>query len=74
MFRLKNVIDSGSHRVFKLISDNIYCMLIKPTSKQGVNVLGAVQQQDYRFLFDVIEGVMKFVPEKCQFDKNDSNK
>ena len=74
MFRLKNVIDSGSHRVFKLISDNIYCMLIKPTSKQGVNVLGAVQQQDYRFLFDVIEGVMKFVPEKFQFNKNDSNK
>ena len=49
-------------------------MLIKPTSKQGVNVLGAVQQQDYRFLFDVIEGVMKFVPEKFQFNKNDSNK
>ncbi|KAK7830432.1 aspartic proteinase nepenthesin-2 [Quercus suber] len=40
------------------VLDNIYCMLIKPTSEQGVNVLGAVQQQDYRFLFDVIEGVM----------------
>ncbi|KAL0000193.1 hypothetical protein SO802_019795 [Lithocarpus litseifolius] len=62
-------LELGSHRVFKSIIDNIYCMLIRPTSsEEGVNILGAVQQQDYRFLFDVGVGSMQFVPEKCQFN------
>ena len=44
-----------------------YCMFIKPTSsEEDANILGAIQQQDYRFLFDVGAGVMEFVPEKCQ--------
>uniref|UniRef100_A0A7N2L9I1 Uncharacterized protein n=1 Tax=Quercus lobata TaxID=97700 RepID=A0A7N2L9I1_QUELO len=60
-------LDLGSHRVFKLVSENIYFMFIKPTSsEEDANILGAIQQQDYRFLFDVGVGVMEFVPEKCQ--------
>ena len=57
-----------SHRVFKLVDNNIYCMMINPTSQQGSSILGAFQQQDYRFLFDVGTGDMNFVPEKCQLN------
>ncbi|KAL4612544.1 hypothetical protein ACB092_08G208000 [Castanea dentata] len=61
-------LELGSHCVFNSIVDNIYCMLIRSSAVQDVNILGAVQQQDYRFLFDVGAGLMQFVPEKCQFN------
>ena len=57
-----------SYRVFKLVDNNIYCMMINPTSQQGSSILGAFQQQDYRFLFDVGTGDMNFAPEKCQLN------
>ena len=40
-------LEIGSHRVFKLVHKNIYCMMILPTSQQGVNILGAFHQLDY---------------------------
>ena len=60
-------LEIGPERVFKSVSNNIYCMFIKPTSEEDVNILGTIQQQDYRLLFDVVVGEMKFVPDKCQF-------
>ncbi|KAL4612543.1 hypothetical protein ACB092_08G207900 [Castanea dentata] len=61
-------LELGSHRVFNSIEDNIYCMFITSSAVLDVNILGAAQQQDYRFLFDVGAGLMQFVPEKCQFN------
>ena len=40
-------LEIGFHRVFKLVHKNIYCMMILPTSQQGVNILGAFHQLDY---------------------------
>ncbi|XP_030958730.1 aspartic proteinase nepenthesin-1-like [Quercus lobata] len=51
-----NLDQLGSHRVFKLFYDDTFCMFILPTSQQGTNILGAFQQADYQFLFDVGTG------------------
>lgn len=61
-------LEIGSHKLFKSVYENVYCLTIVPTSKQGVNILGAIHQINYRFLFDVGTSEMFFVPKLCQFN------
>lgn len=65
---LRANLELGSHRVFQLFYDDTFCMFILPTSQQGTNILGAFQQADYRFLFDVGTSEMNFIQEKCYFN------
>ena len=44
------------------------CMIIMPINERGPRLLGAFQQVDYRFLFDVKASLLSFAPEKCQFN------
>ncbi|KAL0005719.1 hypothetical protein SO802_013280 [Lithocarpus litseifolius] len=53
------------NRIFSYVTKNILCMFILPIPEQGPNALGAFQQTNYRFLFDVKVGNMYFVREKC---------
>lgn len=61
-------LEIGSHKLFKSVDENVYCLTIIPTSEQEVNILGAIHQINYRFLLDVGTGAMFFVPELCQFN------
>ena len=57
------VVDSKA--VFQVF-DDMFCMAILPINQQGPNLLGAFQQADHRFLFDVGASTMSFVQETCQ--------
>ncbi|GMY21184.1 aspartic proteinase nepenthesin-1-like [Fagus crenata] len=57
------VLDSKG--VFQVIDNNMFCMVILPINELGPSLLGAFQQVDYRFLFDVRASTMSFVPETC---------
>ena len=46
--------------------DNLLCLIFMPTYLDGVNLLGAFQQANHRFLFDVKASKLSFVVEKCQ--------
>ncbi|KAL0011473.1 hypothetical protein SO802_006581 [Lithocarpus litseifolius] len=61
-------LELGAQRVFELFYSNTFCMFIIPTSQQGTNLLGAFQQSDFRFLFDVKAHEMWFVEEKCHLN------
>ncbi|GAB4849983.1 hypothetical protein Ancab_029282 [Ancistrocladus abbreviatus] len=43
-----------------------HCMTILPAQEEGPNILGAFQQVNHRFLYDVGEGTLAFAPENCQ--------
>ncbi|KAL0005726.1 hypothetical protein SO802_013287 [Lithocarpus litseifolius] len=58
-------LELDADRIYRYVGENIFCMLIKPTPAQGKNILGAFQQTNYRFLFDLKTSYMYFVPEKC---------
>ena len=60
-------LDLDSKRIFEVI-DNMLCMIIMPINERGPSLLGAFQQVDYRFLFDVKASLLSFAPEKCQFN------
>ncbi|XP_030958456.1 aspartic proteinase nepenthesin-1-like [Quercus lobata] len=60
-------LDLDSKRIFEVI-DNMLCMIIMPINERGLSLLGAFQQVDYQFLFDVKASLLSFVPEKCQFN------
>ncbi|XP_062003449.1 aspartyl protease AED1-like [Rosa rugosa] len=64
------VLDSKA--VFERFNSN-FCMAIFPTSDLGINILGAFQQANHRFLFDVLKlslygrkSIVSFAPEICQ--------
>ncbi|XP_059435667.1 aspartic proteinase nepenthesin-1-like [Corylus avellana] len=57
------VVDSKA--VFQVF-DDMFCMAILPIYQQGPNILGAFQQANHRFLFDVRASTMSFVQETCQ--------
>ena len=45
------------------------CYNVIPSGDQKLlSLLGAFQQVDYRFLFDVKASLLPFAPEKCQFN------
>lgn len=55
---------STSFQVFKDVNE--ICLMITPTTDtSGVNLLGAFQQVNYRFLFDVGASKLSFAPEIC---------
>ena len=60
-------LDLDSKRIFEVI-DNMLSMIIMPINERGPSLLGAFQQVDYRFLFDVKASLLSFAPEKCQFN------
>lgn len=51
---------------FFLSFEEKFCMLIVASPEPRVDLLGAFQQADNRFLFDVQAGRMSFVPENCR--------
>jgi hypothetical protein len=61
------VVDSKA--VFQVFeNDDMFCMAVLPINEQGPSLLGAFQQADHRFLFDVRASTMSFVRETCQFN------
>ncbi|XP_075636708.1 aspartic proteinase nepenthesin-2-like [Castanea sativa] len=54
-----------SSRIFAYDANHNLCMFIQPSPQQGLNILGAFQQKDHRFLIDVKTSTMYFVPENC---------
>ncbi|KAJ0015184.1 hypothetical protein Pint_20609 [Pistacia integerrima] len=54
----------GSNSVFESI-DGLLCLIFQPTEQLGPNLLGAFQQANNRFLFDVKKSTVSFVPETC---------
>ncbi|KAM1095716.1 hypothetical protein ACFX15_010140 [Malus domestica] len=56
------VLDSDA--IFERIDTSV-CIGIMPTCDAGPSLLGAFQQTNHRFLFDVKSLKMSFVPEKC---------
>lgn len=53
-----------AENVFKFIERG-FCLIVIPTRNEGLNVLGAFQQANYRFLFDFVRLRASFVPEVC---------
>lgn len=57
-----------SKAVFQVFGNDMFCMAILPINEEGPSLLGAFQQADHRFLFDVRASTMSFVQETCQFN------
>lgn len=52
---------------FYLVSRGVFCVGLLSTT--GKTILGAFQQQDTRFLYDLNAGTLQFVPENCANDR-----
>ncbi|KAK9691703.1 hypothetical protein RND81_09G213300 [Saponaria officinalis] len=57
----------GKDNVFRTFStEGGFCLAIIDTDDPGPNVFGSYQQADFHILYDVENGLLSFVPERCQ--------
>ncbi|KAH9754437.1 hypothetical protein KPL71_015443 [Citrus sinensis] len=51
--------------VMGFVAPQLFCLIFLPTHPSGPNLLGAFQQENQRFLFDVGKSTVSFVSETC---------
>ncbi|KAK9215320.1 hypothetical protein WN944_007325 [Citrus x changshan-huyou] len=51
--------------VMGFVAPQLFCLIFLPTHPSGPNLLGAFQQENQRFLFDVGKSTVSFVSEIC---------
>ena len=51
--------------VMGFVAPQLFCLIFLPTHPSGPNLLGAFQQENQRFLFDVGKSTVSFVSKTC---------
>ncbi|KAL9224891.1 hypothetical protein vseg_000875 [Gypsophila vaccaria] len=56
----------SEHMFQSLNNRRRFCMAVIPGNDPGPSLLGAFQQKNFKFLFDVYDGKLYFTPQRCQ--------
>ncbi|KAL9235153.1 hypothetical protein vseg_009940 [Gypsophila vaccaria] len=43
-----------------------FCMMVNPSNRPGVSIFGAFQQTNFKYLFDIHNNLLSFVPQTCR--------